>query len=66
MTVEQEGQGRQGQGGQRLLARFLMAARNPDTGKAAIVNPLRPEGTYETQLFERGERQKKMRYTFSL
>ena len=40
MTVEQEGQGRQGQGGQRLLARFLMAARNPDTGKAAIVNPL--------------------------
>ncbi|XP_076454453.1 acyl-coenzyme A thioesterase 9, mitochondrial-like [Babylonia areolata] len=53
MTVEQEADGDMQQ---MLTARFVMVARNPETGEAAVVNPLLPDGEQEWAMFYLGER----------
>ncbi|PVD18274.1 hypothetical protein C0Q70_20823 [Pomacea canaliculata] len=41
-----------------MTARFVMAARHPITEKAAMVNPLKPDGPREEYLYKLGERSK--------
>ncbi|KAL8588437.1 hypothetical protein ACOMHN_024539 [Nucella lapillus] len=58
MTVEQEVEGVM----QRMLtAHFVMVSRNPENKKAAVVNPLQPEGEQEQAMFQLGEKNKSLR-----
>ncbi|KAK6195836.1 hypothetical protein SNE40_001182 [Patella caerulea] len=44
-----------------INARFLMVARNPVTGGPAAVNPLKPNGPEEEEIFMKGEANKAIR-----
>ncbi|XP_077480774.1 acyl-coenzyme A thioesterase 9, mitochondrial-like isoform X2 [Stigmatopora argus] len=56
---------RQGQYSPVLDATFVMVARDPQNKRAAFVNPLRPEGPEEEELFRRGEANKSRRVELS-
>ncbi|XP_057679854.1 acyl-CoA thioesterase 9, tandem duplicate 1 isoform X2 [Corythoichthys intestinalis] len=48
-----------------LDATFVMVARDPQNKRAAFVNPLRPEGPEEEELFRQGEANKSRRVELS-
>uniref|UniRef100_A0A8C6T8X2 Acyl-CoA thioesterase 9, tandem duplicate 2 n=1 Tax=Neogobius melanostomus TaxID=47308 RepID=A0A8C6T8X2_9GOBI len=48
-----------------LDATFVMVARDPENKRAAIVNPLKPEGPEEEKLFQEGEANKSRRVELS-
>lgn len=48
-----------------LDATFVMVARDPENKRAAFVNPLKPEGPEEEQLFQEGEINKTRRILLS-
>ncbi|XP_077591648.1 acyl-coenzyme A thioesterase 9, mitochondrial-like [Stigmatopora nigra] len=48
-----------------LDATFVMVARDPQNKRAAFVNPLRPDGPEEEELFRRGEANKSRRVELS-
>ncbi|KAL8588439.1 hypothetical protein ACOMHN_024541 [Nucella lapillus] len=58
MVLEQE---EKGAVQKKLTARYVMVARNPRTAKAAVVNPLQPEGEEEQAMFQLGEKNKILR-----